>query len=260
MSTLKFDAKAAEDLVKAYSTPDVVAQRTEVVRLLDLQPGERVIDVGSGPGFLCEAIAAEVGPEGAVLGVDISDDLIALCEARDPPDHLTYAKEDALALSAGDGTFDVAVSTQVAEYIPDTAGLLGEIFRVLRPGGRALILATDWNCVGWFSENPARMDRMLRAWEGHAAYPSLPRTLAHDMTSAGFTRPAIHSHPIINQSFERHKYSYGAAVLLRSYVEANVPKDAPDAADWFDELQSLSDAGRYYFSTARMILIAQKPA
>lgn len=259
MSTLKFDDKAAEDLVKAYSTPDVKAQRAAVIDLLALTPGAHVIDVGSGPGFLCEAMAEQVGPEGRVLGVDISTDLIALSRQRTPPPQLTYAEEDALALSAADESFDVAVSTQVAEYIPDTAALLGEMFRVLKPGGRALVLATDWNCVGWYSEDPERMDRVLRAWEGHAAYPSLPRTLAHDMTSAGFATPEIYSHPIINQTFERNTYSYGVAKIVRSYLEANTPEGAPDPADWFDELQSLADAGRYYFSTARMIFIAQKP-
>lgn len=260
MSTLKFDEKAAEDLVKAYSTPDVKAQRQTVIDLLSLAKGERVIDIGSGPGFLCEAMAERVGPEGAVLGIDISDDLIALCEARNPPPHLSYAKEDALALSAADASFDVAVSTQVAEYIPDTAKLLAEIYRVVRPGGRALILATDWNCIGWFSEQPDRMRRMLTAWESHAAYPSLPRTLARDLQDAGFATPDVHAHPIINLSFDPSKYSYGVAKIIRSYVEANAKEHAAEAKDWFDELQSLATAGRYYFVTSRMIFIAEKPA
>ena len=58
------------------------AQRLETIRHLNLSPGERVLSIGCGPGFLCESMAKIVGPKGAVVGVDISTDLIALCNRR----------------------------------------------------------------------------------------------------------------------------------------------------------------------------------
>lgn len=258
MSTISFTKEAAEDLAKAYSTPDVIAQREATLKLLDLQPGERVIDIGSGPGFLSETMAERVGPDGAVHGIDVSPDLIALSQSRNPPPQLTYAEEDALALSAGDASFDTVVSTQVAEYIPDTEGLLSEIFRVLRPGGRVLVMTTDWDCVAWHSDNPERMIAMMKAWEGHCAHSRLPRVLAAKMQTAGFDAPQITTHPIINLGFHRKAYSYGLAKLMRSYGEkAGVA--ARVANEWFDELTRLDEAGRYYFATARMIFQARKP-
>ena len=76
MSGLEFTDDAARQLESLYLSRDVVAQRAETIRCLALSRGERVLDVGSGPGFLCESIAEAVGRDGAVVGVDISSHLI----------------------------------------------------------------------------------------------------------------------------------------------------------------------------------------
>jgi SAM-dependent methyltransferase len=259
MGTLSFTKDAAQGLVKAYATPDMVGQRAAVQELLDLRGGERVIDIGCGPGFLCESMAEAVGAEGAVLGVDISPDLLEFCRDRDPPAHLSYAEEDALALQSPDGTFDVAVCTQVAEYIPDTTTLLAEMFRVLRPGGRALVMATDWSCLGWHSSDPDRMDRIMKVWEGHCAHPSLPRRLGAALREGGFSDVNIHTHPIINTGFDRTRYSYGSAKLIRNYA-TGAGFSVDEATDWFEDLTRLDAAGQYYFVSARMIFTATKPA
>ncbi|MFK7743632.1 MAG: methyltransferase domain-containing protein [Roseobacter sp.] len=259
MGTLSFTKDAARNLAKAYATPDMVGQRDAVLQLLDLHTAETVIDIGCGPGFLCEKMAQKVGASGAVLGVDISPDLIELCKDRKPPSHLSYAQEDATALASSKAAFDVAVCTQVAEYIPDTSAVLAEMFRVLRPGGRALVMATDWNCVGWHSNEPGRMNRVLRAWEGHCAHAGLPRTLASSMQVAGFETLQITAHPVINTRFEKTQYSFGLAKLMRSYAE-NTGFSKTEVAQWFDDLTRLDAAGQYYFCSARIIFVARKPA
>ena len=259
MSTLSFNAKAADDLAKAYATPDMIAQREAVLNLLDLKPGMRVIDIGCGPGFLCESMAYEVGSDGHVLGIDISDDLITMCRARTPPAHLSYAREDALALGAADQSFDIAACTQVAEYIPDTSTVLSEMARVLRPGGRALIMATDWDNVACYTEEPERMQRVMQAWEGHCAHPRLPRTLATKLRAHGFSDVTAHMHPLINLNFARDTYSYNVLKLVRSYV-AKAGILQAEAEEWFNELTRLDEAGQYYFASARMIFTATRAA
>jgi 2-polyprenyl-3-methyl-5-hydroxy-6-metoxy-1,4-benzoquinol methylase len=70
MSGLTFTDEAARHLEKTYSTKDIVAQRLETIRHLNLSAGERVLDVGCGPGFLCEQMGEIVGRCGAVVGID----------------------------------------------------------------------------------------------------------------------------------------------------------------------------------------------
>jgi ubiquinone/menaquinone biosynthesis C-methylase UbiE len=113
MSGLEFTEEAARRLERLYLTKDVVAQRAETVRRPAVSSGERVLDVGCGPGFLCESIAAAVGSNGAVVGVDISSDLVALCERRNPPKWLSFTVGDATQLAQPDASFDVVACTQV---------------------------------------------------------------------------------------------------------------------------------------------------
>jgi arsenite methyltransferase len=66
MSGIGFDEQVSRQVEKLYLTPDVAAQRCEVLKLLELRQGERVLDIGSGPGLLAYEMAVAVGPEGRV--------------------------------------------------------------------------------------------------------------------------------------------------------------------------------------------------
>jgi len=77
-----FDDTASQRLEAVYLTPDIVRQRKEVLAALTLRPGERVLDVGSGPGLLMADMADVVGPEGHVSDIDVSDSMLALSRRR----------------------------------------------------------------------------------------------------------------------------------------------------------------------------------
>ena len=106
--------------------------------MLALLPGEHVLDLGVGPGFLAAEMAAEVGASGRVCGIDVSDDMLAIAAARDTGRDaatLELARGSAEEIPYEDGSFDVVVTTQVLEYVPDVPRALAEIHRVLKPGG-----------------------------------------------------------------------------------------------------------------------------
>jgi ubiquinone/menaquinone biosynthesis C-methylase UbiE len=77
-STLQFDEEESRRIEAIYSTPDVVAQRQAVRDALEVKPGERVLDIEAGPGFLAAELAASAAPNGAVLGTDISEAMLAV--------------------------------------------------------------------------------------------------------------------------------------------------------------------------------------
>ena len=143
----------------------MVAQRLETIRLLNLFRGDRVLDIGCGPGFLCESMAKIVGPKGTVVGIDISTDLIDLCNQRKVSKHLSVEIGDATKLSQSNGSFDAAVCTQVAEYIVDVDRVFSETFRILKPNGRTVFVATDWSTILWHSDNPKRMAAIMKSWQ-----------------------------------------------------------------------------------------------
>jgi arsenite methyltransferase len=260
MTGLEFTNEAAKQLEKVYLARDIVAQRVETIRHLNLSRGERVLDIGCGPGYLCESMGEIVGRHGAVVGIDISTDLIALCNLRKAQTWLSYAIGDATKIDQADASFDVVVCTQVAEYVLDVDRVLSEAFRVLKPGGRTVFVATDWDAVLWHSANPDRMALVMNLWEEHCTHPHLPRSMAYKLVNAGFRFDGASVFPILNLQCDEGSYSKGLAQLIRDFVARKKDVSADDLNEWHSEFEFLSEAGRYFFSANRYIFKASKPA
>lgn len=259
MSGLEFTSEAAKLMERMYLTPDVVAQRLETIRQLNLASGESVLDIGCGSGYLCESMGEIVGRHGAVVGIDISTDLIALCNRRRASAWLSYAIGEATNLNHPDASFDVVVCTQVAEYVPDVDRVLSEALRVLKPGGRTIFVATDWDVVVWHSEDSERMASVMKSWEEHCAHPHLPRSMRHRLLGAGFRFDGVSVFPILNLQYDDDSYSKGLAQGIRDFVARKKDVSDNDLSEWHSEFEHLSEAGRYFFSTNRYIFKASKP-
>src|SRR5829696_4278200 len=119
MAVLQFSNKAARALERIYSSADVVAQRKATLERLALRSGESVIDIACGQDFICDEMAEDVGENGQVLGVDISDDLLTVARERNARSRLTYEHGDAERLDQPEASFDVAVSVQTLEFLND---------------------------------------------------------------------------------------------------------------------------------------------
>jgi len=228
MTGIQFTDEAARQLEKTYLTRDVIAQRSETIRHLSLSAGERVLDIGCGPGFLCESMAEIVGPKGTVVGVDISADLIARCNARKTSTQLSYEVGDATKLGQPNDSFDVVVCTQVAEYVTDLDRVFSEAFRVLRPNGRTVFVVTDWHTILWHSDNPRRMTAVMTSWQAHSAHPRLPMSMADKFIKAGFRFDGAAVFPILNLQYGDDSYSWGLAQIVRKFVGGKNDVSADD--------------------------------
>ena len=186
--------------------------------------------------------------------------VVARGNGRKPSTCLSYAVGDATRLDQADGSFDVVVCTQVAEHVPDVDRVLSETFRVLKPGGRAIFVATDWDAVVWHSENPKRMASVMKSWEAHCAHPRLPRSMANRLVNAGFRFDGATVFSILNLQFDDDSYSKGLARFIRDFVVRKKDVLADDLNEWHSEFERLSEAGRYFFSTSQYIFKASKPA
>src|SRR3954467_2967851 len=114
MSQVSFDEQTGKQLEALYRTGDAVRRRSLVRAALGASPGERILDVGCGPGFYCAELIDEVGPEGKIVGLDSSAQMLELA-ARRCEDHDTVELHEAQATSlpVGDAEFDGAVCVQV---------------------------------------------------------------------------------------------------------------------------------------------------
>jgi arsenite methyltransferase len=107
-----------------------------------LAPGERVLDLGSGAGTDSLVAAQMVAPDGHVVGVDMTPEMIAKARASAAEGgvaNATFVETEAERLPFDDASFDVVISNGVIDLIPDKDAVFAELYRVLRPGGRLQI-------------------------------------------------------------------------------------------------------------------------
>jgi arsenite methyltransferase len=111
-------------------------------RLGRLEPGERVLDLGSGAGTDSLVAAQMVGESGRVTGIDMTPEMLSKSRAAAAEmgvRNVEFLEAEAERLSFPDATFDVVISNGVIDLIPDKDAVFAELFRVLRPGGRLQI-------------------------------------------------------------------------------------------------------------------------
>ncbi|HEY5199121.1 MAG TPA: ubiquinone/menaquinone biosynthesis methyltransferase [Solirubrobacteraceae bacterium] len=112
--------------------------RSRAVDLAGIGPGSRVLDVATGTGDLAIELARRVAPDGSVVGCDFSDGMLDRARAKAP--EITFDWGDALALGYADDEFDAATVGFGARNFGDLDRGLAEMARVVRPGGRVVIL------------------------------------------------------------------------------------------------------------------------
>ena len=257
---LHYDEAASRRLEAIYVTADVVAQRQAVLRAVGINAGERVLDLGAGPGFLVAELAEIVGPSGAVYGVDISESMVEMARRRcNGLPTVTVEIGDAHDLPYRDDLFDVCISTQVLEYVADPPRVLKQLHRVVRPGARIGVLATDWSSLVWHGPDAELMSRVLRAWTEHCADPHLPRTLGRRLSDAGFEITGRSIIPLYNPADHSGTYSGGLIDLITDFVAGRSELTDEDVHAWASGLRTLSEHQEYFFSLNRYLFTARKP-
>ncbi|MGH6905037.1 MAG: methyltransferase domain-containing protein [Geminicoccaceae bacterium] len=162
-----------------------------MLEMAALQPGWRVLDVACGTGLISFRAAAAVGEHGAVVGTDISGEMVETARrgaALRELGHVSFERSDAEALSLPDGSFDAAVCGLGLMYVPDPVRALCEMRRLLRLGGRAA--AAVWGArrkCGWaeiFPITDARVASEVCPMFFHLGTGDM---LARTFDAAGFT-------------------------------------------------------------------------
>jgi SAM-dependent methyltransferase len=138
-----------------------------LLRPLDLMPGLRVLDVGSGPGHTTLELGRRVGPTGKVMGVDINAEFIARAGARAREQKLPceFVHSAFPPLPFPDASFDRVFCKNVLEYVDSAADTVVEMARVAAPGGVVLAIDSDWDMIALDLPPPARerSERVLEA-------------------------------------------------------------------------------------------------
>ena len=152
--------------------------------LIELQPGQTVLDLGSGGGIDVLISAKRVGPTGKVYGLDMTDEMLALARENQRKAGVTnveFLKGAIEAIPLPDQSVDVIISNCVINLSVDKDAALREAFRVLKPGGRFAV--SDVVIRG---EVPAEVRRSMELWVGCVAGALRDDDYAAKLKTAGF--------------------------------------------------------------------------
>jgi arsenite methyltransferase len=260
MSHVAFDQKAAEKLEAMYRTRDVLRRRALVRDALGAQPGESIIDIGCGPGFYVAELLDEVGPEGAVLGIDSSEAMLALAARRcDGPENASFVRADATVLPVGDAAADAALSVQVMSHVPDVDAALAEAHRVLRPGGRIVVWDIDWETLSWYTADRERMTRAKEAFAEHLPHPTLPQQLTALLRCSGFQEVTMEAHAFATNTFDPEAFLCARMPSFFEFIAAS-ERLGPEAARALEhEQRELAESGELYCSVTQFCFTARRP-
>jgi SAM-dependent methyltransferase len=161
--------------------------------IAELEPGQWVLDLGSGAGFDALLAARKVGPTGLVVGVDMTDAMLQRARANAQSAGLSnveFRKGDIESLPVDDGLFDIVLSNCVLNLCPDKDRALREIHRVLKPGGKLAV-----SDMAWMTEPAESVRRDLNAIVGCIGGALVLDDYLRRLSLAGFRDIHIDRHP-----------------------------------------------------------------
>ena len=183
-----------QDLIQIGLTQTVSLGCGNPTALAKLEPGEQVLDLGSGGGMDVLMSARRVGPEGHAYGVDMTDEMLALAEAnraRSGLANATFLKGTIEAVPLPAATVDVVISNCVINLAEDKGAVIREAYRVLKPGGRLAVA----DMVELEALAP-EVKRAVDAWAGCIAGTIPVAAYRQLLTSAGFVDLEIEIHQV----------------------------------------------------------------
>ena len=256
-ATLRFEGDRAKALEAIYVTPDVVAQREGCWRRSTRGPGSGCSTSGGAGAAGGGDRGAGRAPTARSTGIDVSPDMLAIAARRalaQGAATLELSEGASRTLTFADGAFDAAVCTQVYEYVEDMPARAAGGGRVLRPGGRLVVLDTDWDSIVWRSSDDARMARVLAAWDAHLVHRGLPRELPELLRAAGSTVGDIAGRAAPERRVRPADLQRRDARPHRRVRDrTRSPED--EVAAWLDDLRTLGD--RSFFSLNRYLFTAR---
>ena len=126
------------------ATPPISRLRAWALDAIAVQPGEVAVDVGSGTGTITRLLGSLVAPDGQAIGVEPNARLREIAQARATAMAGAHFVDGlATELPLADGSVDVLWCERVLQHLPDPQAAIEEFARVLRPGGRAMLLDSD---------------------------------------------------------------------------------------------------------------------
>jgi ubiquinone/menaquinone biosynthesis C-methylase UbiE len=254
------------DLTVRIAVLDLQEQMPSIQRLRDWtlgvlapRPGDVAVDVGCGSGTEVRRLAGLVMPGGRAVGVEPDGPMRAEAERRTAAERssATFVDGDAGALPFADGSIDVLRCERVFQHLTDPEMAAREFARVLAPGGRAVVVDSDWGSTVQTAGDPEVVRRIDEFARSQMANPFAGRHLPGQLHRAGLkVDPDIASTAVVMPE----EMLRGMAIfrpVLDQALEENV-LTAAEVAQFESDVQASLDRGEAFFAVTMFGVLARK--
>jgi ubiquinone/menaquinone biosynthesis C-methylase UbiE len=237
--------------------PGVRRLRTWAREVLAPKPGEHAVDVGSGTGDELQLLATAVGSTGAATGVEPNPALLAesIRRAEESGSTAKFVPGNAFELPFDESTVDILRCERVWQHLDEPQRAADEVARVLRPGGRALVIDTDWATTIMHPGDLEVVEAMRQMWLKRFPNPFSGRKLAGQLSAAGLRVDDIGSQALIQDP--RAIDTMLAAMTATASDQSFITEEQRDQL--IGALRAGAASGDFHFSVTMFAVLASKP-
>lgn len=253
----------AEGLIAALdeqaSLPAIQRLRATTAELLRPRLGDRLLDVGCGTGDVVRALAGLVGAHGTVVGIEPSATMLDEARRRtgERSHNVEFRSGDIARLDFDDATFDGVTCERVFQHLDTPDAALAELVRVIRPGGRIVVIDTDWGMHAIHGADPQLTSRVVQCWAANAANGWSGRRLPGLFVHAGLPEPAVVAETFT--STDGHRPMGPPFTTMAVVAEQSGALSSDDAHTWLAQLADAGERGQFFWAVTMFAVAGARP-
>ena len=245
---MKFDKDISLIQQKMSETSIGIARRQNILKELNIEGGQTIMDVGCGGGQLVEAISLGVGVNGKAIGVDPSETQIVSakdrCQSFENTEFLCCYADN---IDMDDASCDSITSTQTLEYIEDVDAALNEIRRLLKNHSRFVNISTLWDYFGFHGPDKELNSLMHEVVKGQK-HPMLPTKLNGKLEKLGFKNIRTHEIPFFITKRDENSFAkFHEINMVNAALKKGISENQVD--QWRKQLHQAEQEGSFAFTS-----------